>query len=196
MKLKRSLILMFFTGFAILSQGQDSWAIDQSNSSIQFKIGHLLISSINGGFNDFTAQIMPEKENSFDHAKLESVIKVESIDTGNNQRDKHLLQSDFFEVNSFPEITFNNATLVFTNEDSFQVSGDLSIKSVTKRVTFNGTFGGYAEMWGQERAGFSAIGKINRFDFGISFNDTLDSGGLVVGEEVTFILNLEFVKQN
>ena len=84
----------------------------------------------------------------------------------------------------------------FSDKENFQIEGDLTIKGITKKIVFKGTFGGLATMWGAERAGFSATGKINRFDFGISYDDKLDTGGLMVGEEVTFNLNLEFVKRN
>jgi len=172
----------------------ETWTLDPSNSSIRFEVSHLVISTVPGSFNSFNVQLQPQKENSFDQSKLDAVIKVESINTGNKQRDGHLLQSDFFDAATYPNISFQNASLVFSDETNFQITGDLTIKKQTKKVTFDGTFGGYANMWGKKRAGFSASGKINRFDFGISYSDRLDSGGWVVGDEITFHINLEFVK--
>jgi polyisoprenoid-binding protein YceI len=190
------LILLLLSSLLSVEYGAETWALDPTNSSIQFNVSHLLISTVPGTFNDFEVQIHPQIENSFDQTKLEAVIKVESIDTGNKQRDSHLLKSDFFDSTVYPNITFQNALLVFSNETNFQVIGDLTIKEHTKKITFDGTFGGFARMWGKERAGFSATGKINRFDFGINYNDKLASGSWIVGEEIIFHLNLEFVKRN
>ena len=96
--MKKSLILCFLTGLAIFVQGQNTWGLDPTNSSIQFEVSHLLISKVPGTFNNFNAQINTQSDDGFDQAKLEAVIKVESIDTGNKQRDQHLLQSDFLKA--------------------------------------------------------------------------------------------------
>ncbi len=190
------LFLLFIFIYQANIKAQQSWKIDPSNSSIEFKVRHLLISTVPGSFNTFTASLETSKEGSFDEATIEANIQVNSVDTRNKQRDAHLLESDFFEAKNFPEITFKNASLKFEDKENFKITGMLSIKGLTKEVTFTGQFGGVAQMWGKNRAGFTATGTINRFDFGIQFNDKLDNGGMVVGKEVTFVLNMEFVQQN
>ena len=113
-----SLILLLLSSLLSVEYGAETWALDPTNSSIQFNVSHLLISTVPGTFNDFEVQIHPQKENSFDQTKLEAVIKVESIDTGNKQRDSHLLESDFFDSAVYPNITFQNALLVFSDKTS------------------------------------------------------------------------------
>jgi len=174
---------------------QDTWGVDPSNSSIEFKVAHLLISNVTGSFNIFKAQLETANSDSFQDAKVEAIIDVKSIDTRNKQRDNHLKQSDFFDTEKYPEIKFENGSLKIDDDKAVTVTGDLTLKEITKKVTLKGLHGGQATMWGQKRAGFTAEGKINRFDFGLSFNEKLDNGNLLVGEEVTIILNLEFVKQ-
>lgn len=193
--MKKTLVLLYCCCLGFCLSGQELWGIDPTNSSIQFQVPHLLISKVTGRFNNFNAGIQTAQADTFDGAKVEAILKVKNIDTGNQQRDHHLLQADFFEEDKHPDISFLNGTIKYLEDNNFQLTGELTIKGISKPVTLTGTFGGFAEMWGQKRAGFSAKGTINRFDFKIQFSDKLDNGGWVVGEEITIIMDLEFVKK-
>ena len=133
---KKCLILLFFTCSHLLTNGQETWDVDPTNSSIEFRVGHLLITSVPGRFNSFNAQIETTEDDNFNHSRLEASIKVSSVDTGNKQRDGHILSTEFFQADSFPIITFSNAELELIDEKKIRVKGDLTMKGVTKSVTF------------------------------------------------------------
>ncbi|NMC63895.1 MAG: YceI family protein, partial [SAR324 cluster bacterium] len=129
-------------------------------------------------------------------SKTEAVISVRSINTEEKKRDEHLLNEDFFEVEKFPEIVFKSKEIKNIKADSFDVLGDLSIRGVTKPVTLNVSVGGVVkDPWGKERAGFSATTKINRRDFGLTWSKLMETGGLVVDDEVFITLDIEGVKE-
>lgn len=169
-----------------------TYTIDPNHSNISFSIKHLVFSNVRGHFLDYSGEI------TFDEAKKEvtnarAQIKTASIDTGVLKRDNHLRSADFFDVEKFPTITFNlkNTTL---KDDKTIFIGDLTIHGVTKEVQLTGEFLGAAkDPWGNERIGFSAEGVINRTDFGIVWNKTLEKGGLLVGNYVKLLIEVECV---
>lgn len=175
-------------------RGQTTWVVDQTHSSVQFEVSHLAVSSVTGVFTGFTGSIV-SNDASFDNARVNATIDVNTVDTNNLERDKHLKEDDFFNAASYPNITFVSSVFKKNADDSFTIQGDLTIRDVTKPISLSATYGGIVSISGKQKAGFSAKGKINRFDYGLKWDDVLDSGGLIVGETVDIVLNIELVKQ-
>lgn len=168
-----------------------AWEIDRAHSSVGFSVRHLVISDVKGTFGDFSATI------EFDADKLEAgsvemTVQVASIDTDEAKRDEHLRSPDFFDAENFPVMTFKSSKVHEVSGQSFKLTGDLTIRGITKEVTFDGTYRGVIDdPWGNTKAGFSATARINRQDFDVKWNKALDAGGVVVGDEVTITLELE-----
>ena len=170
------------------------WALDPMHSELQFKVKHLMITTVTGSFNDFSAEFTAE-EDDFENAEVTFKAGVNSVDTGNGDRDNHLKSGDFFNADEFPAITFVSTSFKKNGSD-YKLSGDLTIKDVTKPVTLDVEFGGQVtDLYGQNKAGFSISGKFNRTDFGLTYNAALETGGVVVSEEVRILGELQFVKQ-
>lgn len=193
--MKKLLIILtfcFFTNFAIAQS--TTWVIDPTHSSVNFEVPHLTVSTVSGYFTDFSGTAFSEGDD-FHNAEINAVIDVASITTHNLERDKHLKEDDFFNTNQFPNITFKSNTFRKTEDGSFEIYGDLTIRDITKPVVLEADFAGIVLLDDQKKAGFTAKGKINRFDYGLKWDDALDSGGLIVGEEVDLILNITLVQQ-
>ena len=170
-----------------------TWAIDPAHSEITFKVKHLMISNVKGEFRTFEASIDGE---DFTNSTLSAKIDASSISTNNNDRDTHLKSPDFFEVEQFPEITFKSTSLKKGDDDEYKLVGDLTIKVVTKEITLDTEFGGFMkDPYGNEKAGFSINGKLNRKDFRLNWNAALEAGGVMVGNEVKINAEVQFVKQ-
>jgi polyisoprenoid-binding protein YceI len=172
----------------------DQYMADKSHSSITFAVKHLVISTVKGKFNDFDATVMADEQ---DPAKsLVSVaIKAASIDTTEPKRDTHLRSADFFDVEKFPELTFKS-TKVEKKGDGYVLTGLLTMHGVTKEIVIPFSASDkIKDPYGMTRFAIEGKTKLNRKDFGVSYNATLDNGGLVVGNEVTVELNMEFVKK-
>ena len=171
------------------------WVIDPIHSEIGFKIKHLMITNVSGKFDQFEAQVQTENED-FATAQIEASIKTASINTNNLQRDEHLRNSDFFEVEKHPDILFTSTKIDKIDNDNFLLQGNLTLKGVTKPVKWNVEYSGTTkDPWGGERAGFIITGKIKRSEFGLSFNAALETGGVVLGEEVKIYSEVQLVKQ-
>jgi len=171
------------------------WVIDPTHSEIGFRIKHLMITNVSGKFDAFEAEVQTEGED-FATAQIETRIKTASINTNNFQRDEHLRNSDYFEVDTHPDILFNSTRVEKIDEDNFVLHGDLTLKGTTRPVKLNVEFSGLTkDPWGGQRAGFIITGKINRNDFGLNFNAALEAGGLVLGEEVKINSEVQLVKQ-
>ena len=168
-----------------------TWEIDKAHSSVGFSVRHLVISDVKGTFGDYSGTI------EFDTGKLEGgsvefTVQVASIDTDEAKRDEHLRSADFFDVENFPVMTFKSKKVHDISGENFKLTGDLTIRGITKEVTFDGTFRGVvADPWGNTKAGFAVTTKINRQDFDVKWNKTLDAGGVVVGDEVTINIELQ-----
>ena len=175
------------------SNAADKYTIDKTHSSIQFSVKHLVISKVKGGFNEFTGTILYD-EKDMGKSSVEVQIQTASIDTRDEKRDAHLKSPDFFGVEEFPEITFKSKSVTKT-EDGYVLVGDLTMHGVVKEVTIPFTFSGViTDPWGNSRLGASALLEINRQDYGISFSQTLDGGGLVVGDNLKIELEIEAIK--
>ena len=191
--------LAVFAAFALTAASAfaapETFMVDKTHSGAAFKVRHLM-SSVSGKFNDFDATV------NIDRAKpvasnVEFTIKTASIDTGVGDRDKHLRSADFFDAEKYPTITFKSSKIESTRDKSvFNVTGDLTMRGVTKKVTLPVTFNGFArDPWGNERAGFDIETTLNRKDYGINWNKALDQGGYLLDDNVKVSLSLEAVKK-
>ncbi len=169
------------------------YTIDTAHSSVGFKIRHL-VSQTRGGFNEFAGTIDFDEKKP-EETKVEAVIQTASIDTANAKRDGHLRTADFFDVEKFPTITFKSAKVKAAGKGKYKMEGLLNMHGVEKPVTLDVVFGGgMKNKKGKLLAGFSAEGKINRKEFGITYNQVLDAGSLALGEEVSITLEIEAVE--
>ena len=165
------------------------------HSEVQFKIKHLVISTVTGSFKSFQGSMLSEGE-GFANARVEFSLDVESIDTNNDMRDGHLKGEEFFDAAKFPQIKFESTSFVQESGDSYQLNGHLTIKDVTKPVTLEAEYGGSAvDFYGNHKAGFEVSGKINRKDFGLSWGGITEAGAIVLGDDVKLAINVQFVKQ-
>jgi len=171
------------------------WVADSTHSELGFKIKHLMITNVSGTFNSFEADVQSENED-FSTAQIEVRIKTSSINTNNLQRDEHLRNSDFFEVEKYPEILFKSTRVEKQDNETFFLYGDLTIKGITKPIKLNAEYSGVTkDPWGGQRAGFIITGKINRNEWGVAFNAVLETGGVVLSDEVKIHSEIQLVKQ-
>ncbi len=171
------------------------YTIDSSHSAIGFQVRHMAISKVNGSFNSFEGGFVFDK-NDPSVWQAEVTIDAASIDTGNEKRDDHLRSPDFFDADQFPALTFRSTSVTMAKGGQGTVTGDLTVHGVTRPVTLEVEFlGEVADPWGNQRAGFSLRGKINRRDFGLTWSKTLETGGLVVGDEVKLLIEVEGIKK-
>lgn len=169
------------------------WAIDPTHTEVQFKVKHLVISTVTGSFKKFSGSVESENEDDFNNAVVKFSIEADSIDTNQDDRDAHLKSADFFDAANHPTLDFSG-TLKKAGED-YKLSGDLTIRGTSKKVELNVEFGGVAkDPWGNTKAGFELSGKINRKDFGLNWNTITEAGGVLVGEEVKLLVNAQVVK--
>ncbi len=170
------------------------WALDPMHSEVNFKIKHLMITNVTGGFKSFQAEAETEGDD-FTNAFISFSADVASISTNNEQRDGHLKAADFFDAQKFPAIKFQS-TKFEKNGDDFTLEGNLTMKDVTAPVKLNVEFGGLAkDSWGNFKAGFTVSGKINRSDWGLNYNAALEAGGVVLSDEVKINAEIQMVKQ-
>jgi polyisoprenoid-binding protein YceI len=169
------------------------WNLDPEHSTIEFRITHMVVSKTTGQFTDYAGYIDMDAEDGTVTA-IEATIKAESVNTNHIKRDTHLRNAEFLDVKLYPTITYKMKNYKKTSE-GFTAIGDLTLHGVTKEVLLTGRYNGSTkDPWGNTRAGFSAEGKLNRKDFGMIWNKTLDNGGLVVGDEVQIRLDIECIK--
>lgn len=171
------------------------WTIDPTHSEIGFKVKHMMFTNVSGKFSQFEASIESNEDN-FETASIQFKANVASIDTANGDRDNHLRGTDFFDVEKFPTLSFASESVKKVGNDSYQVTGDFTIKDVTKKITLNAEYSGLMkDPWGNTRAGFSLSGAINRKEFGLTWNAALETGGVLVGEEVKLLCEIQLIKQ-
>lgn len=171
------------------------WAIDPTHSEVQFKVKHLVISTVTGRFKSFNASL-EQVSDSFEGATANFDADVKSISTNNKDRDNHLKSEDFFNAEKFEKLKFSDLKFHKTSGDDFKLSGKLTIKDVTKEIELNATLGGIVEdPYGNTKAGFEVTGKINRKDFGLTWSAVTEAGKIVVGDEIKLQADLQFVKK-
>ena len=177
-----------------LALSQSGWKLDKNHSSIGFSVKHLVISTVSGNFKDFDITLTTAKDD-FSDAAVQAVIKTTSINTDNTARDNHLKSDDFFNAEKFPEIKFTSTSFEKTGEGKYKITGDLTIRDVTKKVVFDAVYNGSIKTpWGNTAMSWTAATIINRFDYNLKWNKALESGGLIAGQDVTITLNLEMDK--
>jgi len=167
-----------------------NWKLDPTHSEIEFKVKHMMISTVTGSFSEFDATAETE-DDSFKNAEFAFNAKVDSISTKNEDRDTHLKSDDFFNAEQFPQLTFKSKSF-----DGDKMVGDLTIRDTTKEITLDVDFNGIAEdPYGQTKAGLEATGTINRKDFNLNWSAVTEAGNIVVSDKVKLIANLQFIKQ-
>lgn len=173
-----------------------TYTIDPSHTRIGFVARHAMVTKVRGAFNEFDGTARIDGDNPAD-SSVELVIKAASIDTRNADRDGHLRSNDFLAMDEYPEITFRSTEIASTGEGSFDVTGDLTIKGVTRQVTIPLTFEGQAlDPFGNVRVGFEGSTTINRKDFGVTWNAALETGGVLVSDKVVLEFEISAIKQN
>lgn len=171
------------------------WKIDPTHSDVEFKIRHLMITNVTGYFGKYDATVESSNDD-FSDAKVSFEADVASISTKNEQRDQHLQSEDFFHAAQYPKLTFVSTNVKKVDDENYKVTGDLTMRGVTKPVELTVEFSGIVkDPYGQTKAGFEIKGKINRKDFGVSFNAVTDNGGVMLGEEVKLQASVQLVKQ-
>lgn len=190
----RSLVTALFL-FLSSSAFAADYAVDPSHTRVGFSITHMQISTVHGTFGTVSGKVAWDPKNVAG-TKVEAKVGVGSVDTDEADRDKHLVSPDFFDVAKFPEMTFVSKSVKNVSKDKFDLVGDLTIHGVTKEVVFtvNTISADVKDPWGNTKAGTHAVAKINRKDFGLTWNSVLEAGGLLVGEEVTIELDVELKK--
>ena len=168
----------------------EQWSFDKAHTSVAFSVKHMVVSNVRGEFTDFDGTINFDGKD-VSNGSAEMTIKTASVSTNNERRDGHLKSADFFDVEKYPTMTFKSTKVVPGDGNKFQMVGDLTIKDVTKPVTFDCEYLGSVEAMGATKAGFSAETTINRKDFHINWSKTLDNGGLVAGDDVKISLEIE-----
>lgn len=174
---------------------QTTWTVDNVHSNVKFTVAHLVVSEVEGNFKVYSGTVQSSKPD-FSDASIEFTVDVTSINTDNEARDKHLKADDFFATDKFPKATFKSTSWKKTGDREYVLEGDLTIRNVTKRVTFDVLYGGtIKDPWGNTKAGFKATTRLNRFDYGLQFNAIAEAGGAVVGQDVTITLNLKLTQE-
>jgi polyisoprenoid-binding protein YceI len=191
----RYVIALTLVGAAVLAQPK-TWKVDQSHSNLLFTVDHMVVSEVTGYFKVFDGTVTASKPDWSD-AQIEFTVDVNSINTDNERRDNHLRSDDFFDAANHPKATFKATGMKKVGANEYRLSGNLTIRGITKPVTWNVKFKGTTkDPWGNMRAGFVAETTINRFDFGLKWNNMLETGGLVVGKDVRVRVNLELIQSN
>ncbi|HEY4015311.1 MAG TPA: YceI family protein [Polyangiaceae bacterium] len=186
---------LLFIGASATAFASD-WDVDSAHSQVGFSVRHMMVSTVHGTFDKYTGWIALD-DGDIAKSKAHFDIDATSIDTGNAKRDEHLRSPDFFDVTKFPKITFESSKVDRRGPGELTLSGNLTIKNVTKPVVFSvsGLSGEVKDPWGMTRRGASATAKINRKDFGLTWNKSIEAGGVVVGDEVTLTLEVELTKK-
>ncbi len=177
-----------------LNNKSAKWVLDPTHSELTFKVKHLMISNVKGEFKNFTAEIDNEE---FEKGSVKVTVETASVFTNNTDRDNHLKSADFFDVENHPTLTFTSTSFTKVDDDEFKLKGLLTVKEVSKEVILDVEFGGInKDPWGNIKAGFSFKGKINRKDWGLNWNAALETGGVLVSDEVIIAGEVQFAKQN
>jgi polyisoprenoid-binding protein YceI len=172
----------------------NNWNIDTVHSGINFSVRHMVVSKVRGRFAKFSGELAID-DADLTRSSVDVAIDAASIDTGNAQRDGHLRSADFFDVETFPELRFRSTRIDKRGDDRYAVVGQLTIRDVTREVSLDVEYGGRArDPWGNERLGFVATAKVDRKDFGLKWNQALETGGVLVGDRIDIELELQGVR--
>ncbi|MBC3784519.1 YceI family protein [Spirosoma utsteinense] len=172
-----------------------TWVIDPTHSEVQFKVKHLMVSTVTGSFGQYEGQLIMNGDD-FEDAKINFSADISSISTNNEQRDTHLKSGEFFDADQFPQLTFASTGMKKTGDDTYELSGDLSLHGVTKPVILKAEYGGQMQDFhGQTKAGFEVTGVIKRKEYGLTWDGVTEAGGVVVSDDVRLIMNIQVTKQ-
>lgn len=178
-----------------MSAEKNTWAIDPTHSEIIFKVKHLVISTVTGRFQEFEGKVVTGAED-FTDAEIEFSANIASISTGNEQRDGHLKSGDFFDAEQFPTLNFKSNKLEKISGSDYKLTGDLTIRDVTKTVDLKVEYGGTVQdPYGNTKAGFELTGKISRKEFGLTWSAVTEAGSIVVGDDIKLAISVQFAKQ-
>jgi len=171
------------------------WVLDPMHSEVQFKVKHLVISTVSGFFKSFEGSLETSNDD-FTDAKIDFSLDINSIDTNQSQRDEHLKSGEFFDAEKYPKVTFKSTSFKKSGDDEYKLKGDLTIKGITNPVTLDVEFGGSAaDFYGNTKAGFEITGKINRKEFGLTWDGVTEAGSVVLGQDIKLLINVQFAKQ-
>jgi polyisoprenoid-binding protein YceI len=171
---------------------QGTWNVDPSHSSVEFQVKHMGLATVKGFFSDFEGKLEVAEDGT---VSATGSVNAASLSTRNDQRDEHLRSADFFDVENYPTLTFQSKAIEQLDEETYRITGDLTIHGVTREVVFEGvTQGVDQDPWGNTRVGLEVVGQIERSEFGLSWNQALESGGVLVGKKVKILLDLSTVK--
>ncbi len=194
MKTIKMSVIAFLMGVSSVI-AQTNWIMDPVHSKVIFSVDHMVISEVTGSFQKFDAKVSSTNED-FTGSAIEFTIETKSINTDNEMRDTHLKSDDFFNAEKYPQIKFKGKSLKKVQGNKYVLTGDLTIRDVTKTITldvkYNGTI---LDPYKNTRAGFKVEGAINRLDYGLKYNKIIEAGGAVVGNTITIVVNIEFTKQ-
>lgn len=185
--------MIVFTALTRAIAASPSWTLDQAHSNVTFSLQHMVISEVTGSFKEFEVNLHSSKED-FSDASIEATVAVNSINTENDRRDAHLKTDDFFNAEKFPTIKFKSSSFEKIGENHYAIKGWLTIRDTTKEVTIDALLNGILKTSRGERAGWKGTLSINRFDYGLKWNQTFETGGLIAGAAVNIVFNFEFVK--
>ena len=172
-----------------------TWAIDPTHSEVQFKVKHLMVSTVTGSFGSFEGSLAMAGDD-FEDATITFSADISSISTNNDQRDGHLKSGDFFDAEQFPTLNFKSTGMKKTGDDTYDLTGDLTLHGVTKPVTLKADYGGQMQdFYGQTKAGFEVTGTIKRKEFGLTWDGVTEAGGVVVSDDVRLLMNIQVTKQ-
>jgi len=174
------------------AQTSQKWVIDKVHSTVKFSVSHLVISEVEGSFKTYDGSIANSKAD-FSDAKIDFTVDVASINTDNSMRDEHLKSDDFFNAKEFPKMSFKSSSIKKLAGNKLEITGDLTIRNTTKKVSFQTTYGGTVkDAYGNTKSGFKASTTINRFDYGLKWNALTEAGGATSWKDIAIVLNLEF----
>jgi polyisoprenoid-binding protein YceI len=171
---------------------QGTWNVDPSHSSVEFQVKHMGLATVKGFFSEFEGKLEVAEDGTI---SASGAVDAASLSTRNAQRDEHLRSADFFDVENYPTLSFQSKAIEQLDEETYRITGELTIHGVTREVVFEGvTQGVDQDPWGNTRVGLEVVGQIERSDFGLSWNQALESGGVLVGKKVKILLDLSLVK--
>jgi polyisoprenoid-binding protein YceI len=192
--MKKIIYSLFLILFVLANlNAQTKWIADKSHSKIQFNVTHMVISEVAGMFKSFDINVQSSKDD-FSDANIDFTADVASIYTDNDRRDAHLKSDDFFNAEKFPKMIFKGKSFKKIEGNNFKLTGDLTIRDITKEVTLDVVYNGTVQAWGKTVAGFKIKGAINRFDYNLKWNTLLEAGGAMVAKTVYINIDLELQK--
>jgi polyisoprenoid-binding protein YceI len=192
--MKKSILLFVLLVSSQFSNAQN-WSVDPAHTNIGFSVDYMMVSELDGSFKKYDGNVSSVKPD-FSDAKIDFTVDVNSINTDNEMRDKHLKGDDFFNAEKYPSLIFKSTSIKKLSDKKYVLEGDLTIRNITKHVKFDVTHNGVVnDPWGNTKAGFKAVTKINRSDYGLKYNAAIETGQMVAGEEVTLNINTVLIKQ-